>query len=359
MVMTPTPPATLPITRVTRSRLSEVDLTQVSFGAVLADHVFIADCEGTNWEQGRIEPYGPVLHGPAFSALHYGQSIFEGMKAFRGVDGRVRIFRVKDHWARMKRTAERLCMAVVPEALFTTALTELVRTDLEWVPQGDGAALYLRPLLYATDEVVGVRPSQGYRFAVMTSPANKYYPKPIKALAEEEMVRAVEGGVGSAKCAGNYALSMLGGQRAKAKGYDVVVWLDAKERRYLEEFSTMNAFVVIDGVLITPPTQRGTILEGVTRDSVLTLAREMGLKVEVREVGIDEIFTAAKSGRLHEAFGSGTAATIAPIKAIRHRDDEINLPDVAGWQIAPRILERLDAIRYGAAPDTHSWMTLV
>lgn len=359
MIATPTPSTTLPVRRVVRSRLADVDLSKVGFGAELADHVFISDFDGSSWTESRIEPYGAVTHGPAFSALHYGQSIFEGMKAFRGVDGRVRIFRIADHWARMKRTSERLCMAVVPQDIFTTALVELVRTDLDWVPEGDGAALYLRPLLYATDEVVGVKPSATYRFTVMTSPANKYYAKPIKALAEEEMVRAVEGGVGAAKCAGNYALSMLGGQRAKAQGYDVVVWLDAKERKYLEEFSTMNAFVVIDGVLITPPTEKKTILEGVTRDSVLALARELGLPHEIRQVSIDEIISASQAGKLNEAFGSGTAATIAPIKAIRYRDTEVNLPEVSTWQIAPRILERLDAIRYGSAPDTYGWMTLV
>jgi len=358
MILTPTSTAAIPVTRVRRSRLESLDLTQLTFGAELADHVFLADYADGAWHPGRIEPYGAVNHGPAFSALHYGQSIFEGMKAFRGVDGEVRIFRIVDHWARLKRTAERLCMAPVPEEVFTNALIELVRVDRDWVPQGEGSALYLRPLLYATDEVVGVRPSQTYRFAVMTSPANKYYSKPIKALAEEEMVRAAQGGVGAAKCAGNYALSMLAGQQAKAKGYDVVVWLDAREHKYLEEFSTMNAFVVIDGVLITPPTS-GTILEGVTRDSVLTLAGELGITVEERQISLDEIFAASRAGKLQEAFGSGTAATIAPVTSIRFKDDEVTLTNPSTWSVAPAILERLDGIRYGSAPDTHGWMTTV
>lgn len=345
--------------QVSVSRLETTDLNNLAFGSVFADHMFVADFREGTWQTGKILPYGPLPLSPAMSALHYGQSLFEGMKAFRTLDGRVRISRPLDHLARINQGLERLVMPQLPENLWMAALTELVRLDQAWTPAHDKGSLYLRPFVFATDAYIGVRPSLTYKFMVINMPVNPYYSGAIKAQVATDHIRAAEGGTGFVKMAGNYATAMYPGKLAKEAGYDVVVWLDAKERRYVEEFSTMNAFFVIDGVLVTPANDRLTFLNGLTRDSLLQAAEDLGIEVEVRPIPIDEVVAASKAGTLHEAFGSGTAAVLAPVKQIGYGDTELYLPDVSTWQVGPALKAHLEGIRSGRLPDTHGWMYAV
>ncbi len=343
------------VQRATTSKLPKVDMTKAFFGAYISDHMFIAHYANGQWGRGQIMPYGSTDMGPAASALNYGQSIFEGMKAFRDQYGKVQMFRPLDHFARFNKTAARMCMATVPEDMFMAGLIELLHTDAEWCPTAPGS-LYIRPVMYATDEVIGVRPGQQYTFAIVTSPVLPLYTEPLKALASDTYVRAAEGGVGAAKCAGNYAAAMLAGKEAADKGYKVVVWLDAKERKFLEEFSTMNAFVVIDGEVRTPGLEKGTILDGITRNSVMQILREEGFTVKETPVSIDDIISGIQSGRLTEAFGTGTAAVITPLRALHYKGTEYNLPDYSTWKAAPRALDVMERIRAGTLPDSRQWM---
>lgn len=339
------------------SKLPGLDFSKAFFGAYISDHMFVAHYQDGAWQRGQILPYGGLSMGPAASALNYGQAIFEGMKAFRNQYDKVTVFRPLDHHKRFNISAERMVMPQVPEELFMAGILELIRTDMQWVPEGSqGGSLYLRPVMFGTDEVVGVRPSNGYTFAVVTCPVIPLYAKPVKALAVTDYVRAAEGGVGYAKCAGNYALSMLASQVAKKKGYDAVVFLDAKEHKYLEEFGTMNAFVVIDGVVITPSLEKKTILDGITRRSLIQLMRDMGHEVQERDIAMDEIAAAAAQGKLQEAFGAGTAATVAALELIHYKDKDIVLPPYAEWQIGPAITQKMLDIRMGLVPDAYNWM---
>lgn len=344
------------VVKASSSRLPSINLQGAGFGTILSDHMFVADFRNGKWQRGKIEPYGPMAMGPAASALNYGQSIFEGMKAFRNKFGKVQLFRPLDHWRRFNKSAERMAMATVPEDVFMAGLLELIRLDEKWAPSQPGCSLYIRPVMFATDEAVGVRTSSDYRFAIVTSPVNPYYADPVKALASDKYIRAAEGGVGNAKCAGNYGLAMLAGAEAKKQGYHVVVWLDARERRYLEEFSTMNAFLVIDDVVYTPSLEKGTILDGITRRSVIQLMKDEGYEVRETNIDINEVAAAAQKGRLKEAFGTGTAAVVAPVQLINYKGKDINIPPYSEWKIAPRIAEKMQAIRDGIAPDTYGWM---
>jgi branched-chain amino acid aminotransferase len=348
----------IPITRTTNSRLTKELRENSPFGTNYSDHMFVADYREGQWHDARIEPFGPMSFSPALTALHYGQSLFEGFKAHRTVDGRVAVFRPLCNHARLNRTAARLCMPDLPEELFRDGLVELLRADREWVPHREGGSLYIRPLYFGTSDTLMVHAATRYRFVIFTSPGGPYFAQPIRLLAEETYVRAFPGGTGDAKSAGNYGGGLLAAKLAQAKGYQNVMWLDGKERRFIEESGVMNIMFFINAVAITPPLS-GTILPGVTRDSVLTLLREMGVTVEERPISVDEVLAAHSAGTLQEAFGIGTAAIIAPIACIGYRGKELNIPTGASQGIAKKLYTRLTNIQTGKEPDTHNWLLTI
>jgi branched-chain amino acid aminotransferase len=345
----------IPITRVSQSRLTETLREDSEFGATFSDHMLVADWEAGSWKQPQIVPFGPLSFSPALTPFHYGQAIFEGFKAHRTANRGVAQFRPRENFARMNRSATRLAMPEIPESLFLEGVTELVRLDRDWVPYREGGSLYVRPTYFGVDDTLLVRPANRFRLIVMTCPVGPYFAQPIRLLAEERFVRAFPGGTGDSKAAGNYAGGLLAARLAQEKGYHNVLWLDGVERRYVEESGVMNVFFVLDGKAITPPLS-GTILPGVTRDSALTLLREIGVPAEERQISIDEVLSAHAAGKLTEAFGAGTAAIVAPIACIRYRDRDLQFPTVSDSSVAARLRSRLVAIQTGREPDTHNWL---
>lgn len=349
----------LPVTRSEHSRWNEVDFDHLTFGKEFSDHMFVAEYRDGAWHDARIEPFAPLPMHPATSGIHYGQCIFEGMKAYRDGDGVNRFFRPDRNVTRFNRSADRMAMPEVPVDLFFQALHELVRVDADWVPDRRGSSLYIRPFMYATDRFIGIKIADTYRFMIITSPAGVYYPKPVRVLVAKHYVRAFEGGTGFAKAAGNYGAVMQPLHKARKLGYDQMLWLDGKEFRYAQEIGTMNVFFVFkDGRVVTPSTDRGTILEGVTRESVIDLLRENGNRVEERRIGMDEVMDVYDSGDLVEIFGTGTAATIAQIAEMGYQDREIAF-EPSRWTLSDRIKEVLEDIRYGRVPDRFGWMVEV
>jgi branched-chain amino acid aminotransferase len=300
------------VTKTNESRLSEVDFENIPFGRVFSDHMFMVDYTEGKWHDPRIVPFAHFPIHPAAMVLHYGQAIFEGMKASKDINGRALFFRPEMHSHRINASARRLCMPEVPEDLFLEGLHKLVDLDQAWIPPQEGSALYIRPFMIANDEFIGVKPSNNYRFIIFTGPVGPYYPKPVSLMAETKYIRAAIGGVGEAKAAGNYAAAMLPAKLANDKGYDQVLWLDGKEFKYIQEVGTMNIFFVIDGKVITPATD-GAILKGITRASIIEVLREQGYEVEERPITIHEVVEAHENGKLEEAFGSGTAAVVAHV----------------------------------------------
>ncbi len=341
--------------KVTQSRISEIDFNNLNFGKVFSDHMFIADYKNGEWVDAEIMPYGQVQMSPATSALHYGQSIFEGMKAYKNDKGEVLLFRPFENYKRINISADRMAMPTIPQAIFMEGLKQLVKLDSQWVPTTEGASLYIRPFLVGTDEYIGVKPSDEYRFYIITAPGGAYYTEPVKVLVETNFIRAVEGGVGFVKASGNYGRSLYPTRLAQQRGYHQIVWTDARNHRYLEESGTMNLMFVIDDVLITPPLG-DTILAGITRDSVLTLARDWHMKVQERKISIDEVIDAHNRETLQEAFGTGTAATIAHISLIGFEGKDYQLPPVENRIFSHRVSKELDNIRTGRAEDKHNWM---
>lgn len=339
----------------TVSRLPDTDLSNVPFGRVFSDHMFAMDFSGGDWMQPRIVPFANLSLSPAAAVLHYGQSIFEGLKAYRTSDGRVALFRPQANIARMNRSAARMCMPTIPEELFMEALLELVRRDANWIPEGDDASLYIRPFMMAGDEYIGIRPSDSYRFMIFTCPVRSYYAEPVRVKIETEFSRAFPGGTGTAKCAGNYAAALYPAKLAQDKGIHQLVWTDAMEHRYIEESGTMNIFFRIGDTLMTPETG-GTILEGVTRDSILRIAKDKGMKVEERRVSVAEVVEAGRNGTLLEAFGAGTAATVAHVASIALGEEVFTLPPVEQRTAALGIAQRLDDIRRGRVADPYGWL---
>lgn len=342
------------IEKIAKSRVGEYDVNNVPFGKVFSDHMFVAEYKDGKWHQGTISPYQDVPMSLALSALHYGQAIFEGMKAYKTAEGEVNLFRPLDNFKRLNISAVRMAMPEVPEEIFMGGLTELLKLDKAWVPSSETGSLYIRPFMIATDEAIGVKASDTYKFVIITCPAGKYYSEPIKVMVETNYFRAVEGGVGFTKCAGNYGRSLFPTKLAQQKGYQQVIWTDAKTHSYVEESGTMNLMFVIDNILITPATS-DTILAGVTRDSVIQLARDWGMMVEERKVSIKEIFDAHKNGKLQEAFGVGTAATIAHIVTIGYEGKDYELPPIEQRKFSPKIDQALRDIRKGRTEDKFRW----
>ena len=343
------------ITKAERSKLRDMKLENLPFGKYFTDHMLEADFENGEWKNVEIKPYQPLLLYPSLVALHYGQAIFEGIKAYKYQNGDAFIFRPHDNFKRFNISAERMQMPTIPEEIFLEGMKQLIALDKNWIPQRHDYSLYIRPLMFASDEVIGVKPSDNYKFVIMLSPTGPYYASPMRIYVEEKYVRAVKGGVGYAKTAGNYAAAMHATAQAKKQGYDQVLWTDAFEHKYVHECGTMNVFFVIGDKALTPDLEDGTILDGVTRASVITLLQDMGYKVEERPVSILEIIDAYKSGVQVEAFGAGTAATISPIKELKYKDFVMHF-DVEKWKAAPVIKSTMAEIREGKREDKYNWM---
>ncbi|MCB9284419.1 MAG: branched-chain amino acid aminotransferase [Lewinellaceae bacterium] len=350
---------TIKVTRTTNSRISQVDFHNIPFGRLFSDHMFITEYVDGQWINPRIEPFAPFSINPASMGLHYGQNIFEGMKASITQDGEPLLFRPEMHARRFNRSAARMCMPAVPEELFLEALHMLVGMDRNWIPPLEGSALYIRPFMFANDEFIGVKAAQVYKFMIITGPVGPYYPRPVSLLAESKYIRAAKGGVGEAKAAGNYGAAMLPSKMAQEQGYDQVLWLDGREFKYVQEVGTMNIFFVIDGTVITPSLEDGTILRGITRDSILHLLPEMGFKVEERALSIDEIVDAYKKGTLQECFGAGTAAVVAHVDKIAYKDLIMELPKMEDRKVGEAVKNYINGLRAGKIEDTKGWIVPV
>lgn len=346
------------INKTSHSRLEESDIDNCPFGRIFSDHMLEMDFIDGKWTKPVIKPYQNLDMSPASMVFHYGQAIFEGMKAYRFEDGSVGLFRAIDNIKRMNISANRMSMPELPEDVFFEALKALIDLDREWIPSNPSSSLYIRPVMFATDDFVGVKASKNYKFLIFTSPANAYYTKPVKVKIETHYSRSCHGGTGFAKAAGNYAASLYPAKLANDAGYDQLIWTDAETHKYVEEAGTMNVMFVINGELLTPPSS-DTILDSITRKSAVTLAKQLGIPVQERMISVEEILEAIKNGTLEEAFGAGTAATIAPISHIAYEDMEFELEDPNTWKIAPAILNELNNIRKGKVEDRNNWVTLV
>ncbi len=346
------------ITKSSQSNVSKVDFSNIPFGKVFSDHMFSARWKDGEWGEFEIIPFGNLSIHPACLALHYGQAIFEGMKATKSVDGKPLLFRPEMHADRINASANRLAMPEFPEDVFVEAIHSLVGIDADWIPPTEGSALYLRPYMFADGEFIGVRPSDSYRFLIFTGPVGPYYAKPVSLLAEEHYVRAAVGGVGEAKAAGNYAASLLPTELAKAKGFDQILWLDAKEHKWCQEAGTMNLFFVINDTIITPAAD-GAILKGITRDTLLHILRDKGYKVEERAISIEEVQEAHAAGTLQEVFGSGTAAVIANVDKISYQNNLMQLPPIEEHRIAHMLKAEVNGIRNMTIVDKFGWIVPV
>ncbi len=343
------------VTKAAESKLKALNLQNLPFGKYFTDHMLEVDYENGEWKNPEIKPYQPLLLSPSLAALHYGQAIFEGIKAYKNAAGEAFIFRPYDNFKRFNTSAERMEMPPVPEEIFMEGMRLLIEMDKNWIPDLKEHALYIRPFMFSSDEMIGVRASEKYKFMIILSPTGPYYAAPMRINVEEHYVRATPGGIGFVKAAGNYGAAMLATSKARKAGYDQVLWMDALEHKYVQECGTMNVFFIIGNTAITPDLSSGTILAGVTRDSVITLLKEIGLTVEERPISIHEIMDAYKAGTLTEVFGTGTAATISFIKELKYKDFEMTFSE-SGWKSAPEVKRRMDAVKYGTAPDTHGWM---
>ena len=343
------------VERVKESRIKEVDFSTLEFGNHLSDHMFVADYNNGRWDAPRVVPFADISVSPAMLSLHYGQSVFEGMKAFRTQSGDINIFRPQKHLARFNKSLDRMCMPAVPEDLFLSALETLITVDEQWVPDGDGATLYIRPLAFATESRLGVKVSDQYKLIIMTSPVGPYQSKPYRLKVENHFVRTAEGGTGFAKCAGNYGGAFYPTQIARQEGFDQILWTDHKEHRYIDEVGMMNVMFVLGGKLVTPRLT-SAILEGVTRDSILTLAKDMAIfPVEERRIAMDEIREGFSKGTLTEAFGTGTAAVVAPIAVIHIDGQDYHIPAAGPTSFQQQVKEKLNNMRLGHEPDPYGW----
>lgn len=347
----------LPIER-PKPRIS--DENNLVFGKQFTDRMFVMEYDsGKGWHSARIQPYAPFVLDPAAMVFHYSQEIFEGLKAFRRADGTIALFRPADNVARFNRSARRMCMPEVDEKFFLDALLRLIRLEADWVPHHEGTSLYIRPTMIATEPMLGVRPSNKYLCYIILSPVGAYYKggvAPVKIWISDFYVRATEGGTGEAKTGGNYAASLYAAKQAADNGYDQVLWLDAKERRFVEEVGSMNMLFLYDGKIVTSPL-RGTVLDGITRRSALTLLGEMGYQIEERALTVDEVMEGAASGRLTEAFGTGTAVVISPVGSFCYKGSCVQLGDGHPGKLTMELYNKLTAIQYGKEPDHHHWVT--
>ena len=346
------------IERTQHPKQKPTDQTRLGFGNYYTDHMFLMNYdEGKGWHDPRIVPYGPIELDPAAMCLHYGQEVFEGLKAYRTEDGRILLFRPDRNMARLNSSNERLCIPAIDEAFAVEAIKKLVSVDQDWIPTAEGTSLYIRPFIFATEAQVGVHPAQELLFAIILSPVGAYYPEglnPVKIYVEDKYVRAVRGGMGYTKTGGNYAASLKAQDEAEKVGYTQVLWLDGVERKYIEEVGTMNVFFVIDDEIVTPELQ-GSILPGVTRMSCIELLKKQGYKVSERRLSIEEVAKAADAGKLKEAFGSGTAAVISPIGELKWEEKVMTINNGEIGTISQHLYDTLTGIQWGKLPDPYGW----
>ena len=352
----------IPVTLTDHPKQKPADESKLGFGKVFSDHMFIMDYElGRGWYDARVVPYGPFTMDPACTVFHYAQEIFEGMKCYRRKDGGLQLFRPRDNFERMNRSATRMGMPTIDVEQALAGLLALLKADADWVPSTPGTSLYIRPTMIATDVMLGVHASHTYRFYIICSPSGAYYAKglaPVGIYVEPELVRAVKGGVGFTKTGGNYAASILAGDIAEKNGYEQVLWLDGKENKYIEEVGSMNMFFKFRDALVTPPLL-GSILGGITRDSIIKLARHMGVPVDERRITVQDVFDASQRGELEEAFGSGTAAVVSPVGRLAWKGQEILISDGKIGPLTQKFYDTLTGIQYGELEDPFGWVLRV
>ena len=338
------------------------DSSKLVFGKCMTDHMLIIDYdEGQGWHDARIIPYGPLQIDPAAKVLHYAEEIFEGLKAYRTADGSIQLFRVMDNIRRMNGSADRLCMPQIPEDMAFEAIKALVEMEQDWVPHEKDTSLYIRPFMIGLDAALGVHSSHHVQFIVVVCPVGAYYPEglnPVKIYIEDQDVRAVKGGTGMAKTGGNYAASLRAGNRAEQKGYTQVLWLDGVHRKYIEEVGAMNVMFKVDGKILTPDLN-GSVLPGITRRSCIQLLKDWGYEVEERRISAEELFEAAKSGKLEEAWGTGTAAVISPIGELAEGDEKCIINNNQIGEVTQKLYDELTGIQWGRVADPHNWITKV
>jgi branched-chain amino acid aminotransferase len=342
------------IRKVRRSGIEEVDFENLEFGKYIADHMLVCDYYAGEWQAPQIVPFANLSMSPATLALHYGQSVFEGMKAFRMQDGTINIFRIDKHYDRLVKSLERMCMQVPPKEIFEEGLIALVKLDNAWVPTTDGSSLYIRPFVFASEAKFGVKIADEYRFIIFSGPVGPYYPQPLKVKVERHFVRAPKGGTGYAKCAGNYGGAFYPTQEARKNGFDQVLWTDGRENKFIEESGTMNVFFVINDKLLTPALS-DSILDGVTRDSLIQIARQKAIAVEERAISVEELKEAFRQNTITEAFGAGTAAVIAPIHLIHIDGVDYKLPSYTANSMMNRLKSWLEDSRSGKTEDIFHW----
>ncbi|MBL7812466.1 MAG: branched-chain amino acid aminotransferase [Bacteroidetes bacterium] len=345
------------IRKTENSRISSLDVENIGFGKIFADHMFVVDYDGKTWTDARIEPYGNMELSPATSALHYGQSIFEGMKAF-AANGEVQLFRPIENWKRLNISARRMVMPEIPQDLFMQGLNTLLDLDRAWVPAADGCSLYIRPFLFATDDFVGVRPSEKYRFCIFCCPVGPYYSKPLRVKVEEDYSRSAPGGTGYTKCAGNYGASMFPTKKAQQEGYDQVLWTDPVTHKFVEETGTTNFFAVFHDKIVTPELDE-TLLAGITRNSVIHILKHLGHTVEERKLSVQELKDALQAGELKELFITGTAATMIYLEGFGHHGTYYDVIANGNHTISNQVKDLMESIRYGRGADLFQWMTRV
>tara|TARA_Y100000385_G_scaffold283354_1_gene339346 strand:- start:1205 stop:2272 length:1068 start_codon:yes stop_codon:yes gene_type:complete len=340
------------------SRLPQVNWENLPFGRLFSDHMFCMDFNDGSWSDPKIIPYGDIKLSPANSALHYGQSCFEGMKAHRNIKGEVVLFRPYENAKRFNSSNTRMCIPEINENIFVNSILELIAIDKKWVPENLKHSLYIRPFIFATDPYIGIKPSDSYRFMIFTCPVGSYYTDPVPVKVETHYSRAVQGGTGFAKAAGNYAAALYPAMLAAKEGFRQLIWTDSNEHKYIEEAGTMNVMFVINDILITPFTG-DTILNGITRKSVVEIAKDWRVEVQERKIEVNEIFEALKNGTLTEAFGAGTAATIAPISSIAINGDNYKIPESKDHHFHSKVLKYLSEYKIGKHPDKFNWIVKV
>lgn len=343
------------VNKVAHSRIAEAQREDLPFGKIFSDHMLVAEFRGGEWKQPVIKPFGKIEISPSLTALHHGQSIFEGMKVFLSDDGDPLFFRLRDNFNRMNRSAERMCMPIIPEEIFVDGLKKLVEIDRQWIPKREEFSLYIRPVYFSADEVIGVKPAEDYTFIILTTPTGPYFNEPLRTWVETKYSRSAEGGTGYAKAAGNYGGAMHPTRLANQRGFHQIIWTDARENKWIEESGAMNLMMVVDGVLWTPSLSNSK-LAGITRDSILKIAGSWGMKIEERNISIDEVAEAYNAGKLQECFGVGTAANIAPIKVIGHGDLIMELRDPAQWTFANKMKSYLMDYKRGKVEDIFGWI---
>jgi branched-chain amino acid aminotransferase len=354
-----TTPLEIKIEKAKYSSRSQIDFNNLDFGRYHTDHMYIVDYNLGAWQNHRIIPFQNISISPATAALHYGQTVFEGFKAHRSKKtGEILLFRPEKHWERMNKSLARLCMPSVPYDMFMEGVKAITKLDKDWVPTTDGASLYYRPFAFATDAYIRVRPSDNYYFILFCSPVAAYFSGKLNVKIESLYVRSAEGGIGYSKAGGNYAASLLPAKLASEKGYQQIMWTDAKEHKYIEETGASNVMFIIGDTLVTPALS-SSILDGVTRDSILTIARDWGMKVEERKISVEEVINGIKDGSVKEAFGTGTAAVISPINIISYQDVDYQLPQPDSNSFSTKMTKALNDIKYGLADDPYGWIVKV